>query len=265
MGDSSLESQVELTDMSTSSLTIPRKSGLPREIFKWLQSLDLAFPVHNVRRDFSNGYLVGEIFSYYYNGDIEMHSFNNGTSLQNKLGNWSLLQRFFIRQELNIPKDVVNGTIHCKQGAAELLVVYIYSILTKRVVRGFELASDADCEFREFTDSNYQFMLPMHARSTTSTAIKNNMKITEFITEPNIITNMEKAEGIIKRHTEHRRIQREQDPTRFKIKPTLADLAFRNSPREHSKNNSKFQSEDSSSSAAPLGDTATVLQSLTSS
>merc|ERR1711981_796186 len=128
----------------------------------------------------------------------------------------------------------------------------------------------------------------MHARSTTSTAIKNNMKITEFITEPNIITNMEKltidtpvplvvgfhrgkmvlstkAEGIIKRHTEHRRIQREQDPTRFKIKPTLADLAFRNSPRENkNNNNSNFTTEDSSSSAAPLGDTATVLQSLTS-
>lgn len=241
----------------------PNREPCPREIFKWLQSLDLAFPVHNVRRDFSNGYLVGEIFSNYYNGDIDLHSFNNGTSLQNKLGNWSLLQRFFIRQELNIPKDVVNGTIHCKQGAAELLVVYIYSILTKRVVRGFELASDADCDFREFTDSNYQFMLPMHARSTTSTAIKNNMKITEFITEPNIITNMEKAEGIIKRHTDHRRIQREQDPTRFKIKPTLADLAFRNSPRE--KNNQNSQSESSNSSAVPLGDTATALQSLTSS
>ena len=79
------------------------------------------------------------------------------------------------------------------------ILFVFYSILTKRVVRGFELASDADGEFREFTDSNYQFMLPMHARSTTSTAIKNNMKITEFITEPNIITNMEKvSEKIVK-------------------------------------------------------------------
>merc|ERR1712027_305107 len=116
-------------------------------------------------------------------------------------------------------------------------------------VKGWDWQVDND-----FTDRNYQFGLPMHARSTTSTAIKNNMKITEFITEPNIITNMEKAEGIIKRHTEHRRIQREQDPTRFKIKPTLADLAFRNSPREPKSNS---QNEESNSSAAPLGDTAT--------
>ena len=83
---------------------------------------------------------------FHYNGDIDLHSFNNGTSLQNKLGNWSLLQRFFIRQELNIPKDVVNGTIHCKQGAAELLVVYIYrrgfiTLLIFRIVMLFTLSA----------------------------------------------------------------------------------------------------------------------------
>jgi len=238
--------------MSTNSLTIPRKSGLPREIFKWLQSLDLAFPVHNVRRDFSNGYLVGEIFSCYYQGELEMHSYNNGTSLQNKLGNWSLLQRFFEKEKFTIPKEVIDGTIHCKQGAAELLVVFIYSILTKRPIRAWDWKSESD-----FTDSTYQFMLPMHARSTTSTAIKNNMKITEFITEPNIITNMEKAEGIVRRHIDHRRKQRVQDPTRFKIKPTLADMAFRNSPR-----GSTVSAEKTSETDSPLGDTATVLQSL---
>merc|ERR1711881_413083 len=254
MGDSSLESQVELTEMSTSSLTVPRKSGLPREIFKWLQSLDLTFPVHNVRRDFSNGFLVGEIFCCYYPDKIEMHSYTNGTSLNTKLGNWALLKRFFERNEFNIPKEVIDGTIHCKQGAAELLVVFIYSILTKRPIRGWDWRSETD-----FTDSTYQFMLPMHARSTTSTAIKNNMKITEFITEPNIITNMQKAEGIIHRHTEHRRRQRDQDPTRFKIKPTLADMAYRNSPRVEAASSSNAKSSETE---VPLQDTATVLQSI---
>lgn len=211
--------------MSTNTLTIPRKSGLPREVFKWLQSLDLTFPAHNVRRDFSNGFLIGEIFSCYYPIDIEMHSYTNGTSLQTKLGNWSLLKRFFNRQQFNIPKEVIDGTIHCKPGAAELLVVSIYSILTKKEVKGFDW-NNRTAE-TDFTDITYQTMLPMHARSTASRAIKTNTKITENVTEPNMLTNMKKAETILHQHFDHRKSQREEDPTRFKIKPTLADLAYR--------------------------------------
>lgn len=43
-------------------------------------------------------------------------------------------------------------------------------------------------------------MLPMHARPTASRAIKNNTKITESITEPNMITNMEKVSNHLKHH-----------------------------------------------------------------
>ena len=43
-------------------------------------------------RDLTNGYLVAEIFSWYFPQDIQMHSYNNGTSLDSKLKNWSLLK-----------------------------------------------------------------------------------------------------------------------------------------------------------------------------
>lgn len=212
------------------------QSGLPREVLKWIQSLDLSYSARNVRRDFSNGFLIAEIFSWYYPQDIQMHSYDNGTSLPTKLGNWSQLERFFVKKKLIIPKEMIDGTIHCKPGAAELLVQTIYSILTNRIVKTLKDEMEID-----FTDRHYQLQLPLHARSTATHSIKNNLKITEFMTEPNIITNNQKAHAIIQRHLERKAMERVQDPARFNIKPTLGELAQRFRPDDKSRQATKSQ------------------------
>lgn len=200
-------------------------SGLPREILKWIQSLDLSHPVRNTRRDFSNGYLVAEIFSWYFPQEIEMHSYDNGTSLPCRQGNWSQLQRFFQRHEFDIPKEVIEGTIHCKPNAAALLMEKIYFLLTNRKIKSAPVEDEYN-----FTDSNYQEQLPAHARSTASMAIKNNIANTELSTDPDRILCQQKAQAIINDHLEHRRQERVEDPRRFGIRPTLGQRCPRKVP-----------------------------------
>lgn len=64
----------------------------------------------------------------------------------------------------------------------------------------------------DFTDQEYQEQLPMVARSTTSKAIKNNLRITEIMAEPSISTNQRKAEAIIRRHLELKAAERAHNP-----------------------------------------------------
>lgn len=44
-------------------------------------------------RDFSNGFLIAEIFCIHYPWDLKLSSFQNGTSLKVKLDNWAQLEK----------------------------------------------------------------------------------------------------------------------------------------------------------------------------
>ncbi|XP_008277705.1 spermatogenesis-associated protein 4 [Stegastes partitus] len=200
----------------------PKKTALPREVVKWLQTLDLSFYPKNVRRDFSNGYLVAEIFSHYYPHGFPLHSYDKGTSLCAKQWNWSQIGRSLQKQNLHLMKEAIDGTIHCKSGAAELLVQQIYTILTKRHI------SDIQKQESDFTDQQYQESLPALARSTASKAIKNNLAITEIMAKPDICTNQKKTEVILHRHLEHKAEERVLNPGRFKVKSNRSQLSAKN-------------------------------------
>ncbi|XP_028272460.1 spermatogenesis-associated protein 4 [Parambassis ranga] len=193
------------------SALCPKKLGLSREVVKWLHSLNLSVHPKNVRRDFSSGYLVAEICSQYYPKDFLLHSYNKGASLAAKQWNWSLLERTLQRQNLQLTKRAIDGTIHCKPGAAELLVQELYTILTNQSIS--EPLQESD-----FTDQDYQDLLPTLARPTASKAIKNNLTLTETMAMPDVSTNQRKAELILCRHLEHKAAEKVLNPGRFKVK-----------------------------------------------
>ena len=109
---------------------------LPREVLRWVQSLDLAYSVKNVKRDFSNGFLVAEIISRYYCKEVQMHSFDNGTAVVAKKDNWAQIIKIISRIGLYdlISESDCGRMIRCEDGAAVEVITRMYETLTQRKI-----------------------------------------------------------------------------------------------------------------------------------
>ncbi|XP_055522329.1 spermatogenesis-associated protein 4 [Leucoraja erinacea] len=200
---------------------LPARAGLAREVIRWLQGLGLSRPFTHVPRDFSNGFLVAEIFSWYYPCDIEMSAFNHGLSFPSKLKNWSKLENFIFKRKLNVPKEFIYATMHSKPGGAECLIQHIYTLLTNRQAK---LILDDEINF---TNYPYQQKLPMVARATATNAIHSNLRLTEILEQPDEFTNKQKTLDIIDLHLQLRRLAKEQNPKYYNVKPSLGERATR--------------------------------------
>ncbi|KAM8786911.1 spermatogenesis-associated protein 4 [Rhynchonycteris naso] len=198
----------------------PKSSRLSRSVLRWLQGLDLTFFPKNITRDFSNGFLIAEIFSIYYPWDLQMSSFENGTSLKIKLDNWGQLEKFLTKKKIKLPQELIYGTIHCKTGVPEILIEEIYTLLTHR-----EVKSVRD-NFVNFTDYGYQMKLPMVPKSTASKFIKDNIRFSELISHPNLLTNELKIDFLFLLQMLQRKLSRKLNPKWFGIKPTVGELSL---------------------------------------
>ncbi|KAI8897795.1 hypothetical protein BC833DRAFT_592295 [Globomyces pollinis-pini] len=99
----------------------------PREIIKWLQSLNLTFPIKNYKRDFANGFLVAEILSKYYPLDIQMHSFDTGASTSAKKNNWGMLERIFVKNNIPITRELSASVSNSNPKSVSILLSLIFA------------------------------------------------------------------------------------------------------------------------------------------
>mmetsp|Transcript_11402 Transcript_11402/g.35432 ORF Transcript_11402/g.35432 Transcript_11402/m.35432 type:complete len:873 (-) Transcript_11402:28-2646(-) len=105
---------------------------MQREVIKWIQTLDLSFPVHNPRRDLMNGFVVAEILSR-YDRNVSMHSFDTGSAIARRLDNWQQIKKILQRLKCTTVNDeLIELVIQGRDGAARRILEELYMFLTKR-------------------------------------------------------------------------------------------------------------------------------------
>ncbi|KAM6149606.1 spermatogenesis-associated protein 4 [Erethizon dorsatum] len=202
----------------------PKNSRVSRSVLRWLQGLNLTFFPRNISRDFSNGFLVAEIFCIYYPWDLKLSYFENGTSLKVKLDNWAQIEKFLAKKKLKLPKELIHGTIHCKPGVPEILIQEVYTLLTHREIKSIQE------DIVNFTDYSYQMHLPLVPRSTASKSIKDNIRLTELMSNPNMLNNELKVEFLLLLQMLQRKLSRKLNPEWFDVKPKVGEITLDHLP-----------------------------------
>jgi len=179
-------------------------TSLSRELLRWIQSLDLAYSVKNVKRDFSNGFLIAEIFSRYYDKDIQMHSFDNGIALRIKKDNWGQLLKFMRKSGLAemTSQEEVNAIIHCEDGAVINFLNRIYEVLTHRKVQ--------EVVKRPLPDAT-----PAYAKHTGSAVLRNTMRNSALSETDDEVTRQRRLHEKFGEHERSLQEERSIDPDRF--------------------------------------------------
>jgi len=135
---------------------------LPREIIKWIQGLDLSYSVKDYKKDLSNGFLIAEILSRYFTGQVPMHSFDNSQKKERRQNNWQQLDKFFQKQGIPISnKDFSKISDDNDAKALVEFMVRLYKELTGKkinrnalsVIQNFNKTLNATGKQEDFNQS----------------------------------------------------------------------------------------------------------------
>ena len=112
--------------------------SFPREIIKWIQSLNLQNSLRDLKRDLINGFYIAEIIKKYYPRQISMHSFTNSENRQQKKSNWLMLKLTFKKIDFEI--NLVEYE-NIQKGDFDKLILFLsklYKFLTKKKIEVFK-------------------------------------------------------------------------------------------------------------------------------
>ncbi|XP_006877753.1 PREDICTED: sperm flagellar protein 1 [Chrysochloris asiatica] len=128
----SLEAEDKLLDFAGA----PMDEETLHQLYLWVDNIPLSRPKRNLSRDFSDGVLVAEVIKFYFPKMVEMHNYVPANSLQQKLSNWSHLNRKVLNKlNFSVPEDIMRKIAQCAPGVVELVLIPLRQRLEERQKR----------------------------------------------------------------------------------------------------------------------------------
>ncbi|KAG8545457.1 hypothetical protein GDO81_020828 [Engystomops pustulosus] len=94
-----------------------------QELYSWVDKIPLSRPKKNLCRDFSDGVLTAELVKHFFPKLVEMHNYVPANSTQQKLSNWTILNRKVLsKMNFSVPDDVIRRVVQCSPGVVELVL-----------------------------------------------------------------------------------------------------------------------------------------------
>ena len=188
---------------------------LPRELAKWLQSLDLSYKVKNISRDLANGFSVAEILSRYpvpyvtnlpYDVTnyyrVNMQEFSNGISFSERTTNWKHITDILTRKyHMSYPQDLPDKVKCQAPNAALEFLCLLYKFLTRKNLNVLNKIDETE-KFKNYGEFG---VLPNYMRPTTNLLIRDNE--TQRIKDD--LVRKFKVENIIQNHNKYLAAERE--------------------------------------------------------
>ncbi|XP_053314044.1 sperm flagellar protein 1 [Spea bombifrons] len=93
------------------------------DLYAWVDKIPLSRPKRNITRDFSDGVLTAELVKFHFPKLVEMHNYVPANSTQQKVSNWTILNRKVLgKLNFSVPDDVIRKVAHCSPGVVELVL-----------------------------------------------------------------------------------------------------------------------------------------------
>ena len=189
----------------------------PREVKKWIQSLDLSYKIKIISKDLANGFCIAEILSRYpvpYLSNqgqpfsvtpvyrVNMQEFNNGNSFKERETNWKHLVDILNRKyQMTFPRDLPSRIINFAPNAAFEFLLMLYTFLTKKTVK---ILNKVD-ETEKFKNPVEIQNMPNYMKPTANLLIRDK----EIQRIPDDLIRGIKIEDLIENHNQAIAVDRE--------------------------------------------------------